>query len=963
MPLFHLSFKTFFLGLIATLVLTGQILLAQVPLSRIHTLPDPFRREPIDDIIQARDGHLWIGTRKGLMSFDGLEFKRYPASDSSSNTVTAIFEDEHQQIWVGYNNGHIDLLEKGAKKLRGFTPEEGLPTVPITGFVSVRNNLWISTYGEGAYIWTGKRLFQFGEDDGLLSADIYTIATDNLGRVWAGSDAGLVEMRFHADFKKEAVTIAKKTFPDQIVRAILPDADGQLWLGFFDGGIALYNPSTGTSMIPFSNWSHGPIQSLALFPGRELWIGTDQHGLLRYDIGLKSINRIDCSTKKRQKKINDLLADTEGNIWFSTPSEGLVSITAKIRKVSGDPYNVQAILENKDGQVWAGTPQGLFQLKYEPECGWTWPSTPTHLMGHNILCVGESPDGAIWAGTFGDGVFRLDRKDGSILHLTENDGLTNGNILSLHISKEKIWLTTLGGVSQLAWHFIKGKKNTIYNLSNKEGVSSQFIYCSYQTKNDHFWFGTDGNGLVRLDPQGAIETYTQVADKPLHSVYAIIEDDRGHLWICSPDRGILEFDGKTFSTLLLKSGLASTGIMGLSKDIYGNIIIPYPAGIAILNPATRHLIYYDKGVGLDEFMPNLNALSSNKSGTIWMGGDNGLYSYNTLLQSPQIHPKTVILDFSLLDGRSIGVGERLPANENYLRFHFSGLWYTNPDKVRYRYKLVGYDRDWKETRDRQVIYSNLPKGSYELHIQSSENEIFTDEPVVVVPFSIAAPWYLQWWFLSLILLSVVGTIYLVIQSRERRISKEAKIRRERVEMQLEILKSQINPHFLFNSFNSLLAVIEKDPKEAIHYVEELSAFFRFILAYREKELIPLFEEILVIQHYGKLLKRRFGNALNLMIELDDTEGFVVPLTLQLLVENAVKHNVASRSKPLTVRIYRNEAALIIENNRQIKNISEPSTGIGLQNLDSQYKLLCGRSVSVNQSGDSFRVTVPLILNG
>ncbi len=302
MPLFHLLPKTFYIGVIGLLLLFGPILLAQVPLSRTHTLPDPYRREPIDEIIQARDGHLWMGTRNGLMSFDGLDFKRYAPSDSFSNAVTAVFEDERQQIWVGYSNGHIDILDKGAKKMRSFSPQEGLPTVPITGFVSVRNNLWISTYGEGAYIWTGKRLFQFGEEDGLLSTDLYTIAADNLGRVWAGSDAGLVEMRFHGDFKKEAITIAKKTFPDQIVRAILPTTDGQLWLGFFDGGIALYNPSLGTALIPFSEWTNGPIQSLALFPGKELWIGTDQAGLLRYNIGQKRIYRFDCSAEKRQKK-------------------------------------------------------------------------------------------------------------------------------------------------------------------------------------------------------------------------------------------------------------------------------------------------------------------------------------------------------------------------------------------------------------------------------------------------------------------------------------------------------------------------------------------------------------------------------------------------------------------------------------------------------------------------------------
>lgn len=202
----------------------------------------------------------------------------------------------------------------------------------------------------------------------------------------------------------------------------------------------------------------------------------------------------------------------------------------------------------------------------------------------------------------------------------------------------------------------------------------------------------------------------------------------------------------------------------------------------------------------------------------------------------------------------------------------------------------------------------------------------------------------------------------ILRFRDRRLQREAQLQRERVELQLETLKSQINPHFLFNSFNTLLGVIESDPTSAARYVEELSDFFRQILMYREQHIIPLEEELAIITNYKHLLERRFGDHVRLDIDLEDRSGYVVPLTLQLLVENAVKHNVISRSSPLTIRVFRGKPGfLTVENNLQKKTVTpDHSTGFGLHILKSHYQILAHEELTVVEENGRFSVHVPII---
>lgn len=178
----------------------------------------------------------------------------------------------------------------------------------------------------------------------------------------------------------------------------------------------------------------------------------------------------------------------------------------------------------------------------------------------------------------------------------------------------------------------------------------------------------------------------------------------------------------------------------------------------------------------------------------------------------------------------------------------------------------------------------------------------------------------------------------------------------------ESLKNQIDPHFLFNSLNVLTSLIGENPKQAERFTTKLSKVYRYVLEQRNKELIPLSEELQFARAYMELLQMRFEDAIQFDIpsEISNEELKIVPLSLQLLLENAVKHNVVSSSKPLKLKIFEENGALIIENNVNHKEAIGKSTKIGLRNITDRYHLLTKRNVEITNDSVVFRVSLPLL---
>tara|TARA_B100000795_G_scaffold70531_1_gene49455 strand:- start:17994 stop:19001 length:1008 start_codon:yes stop_codon:yes gene_type:complete len=214
---------------------------------------------------------------------------------------------------------------------------------------------------------------------------------------------------------------------------------------------------------------------------------------------------------------------------------------------------------------------------------------------------------------------------------------------------------------------------------------------------------------------------------------------------------------------------------------------------------------------------------------------------------------------------------------------------------------------------------------------------------------------------ALVIGAIYETIYILFQLKHVMVEREI-LKKENLQSQLETLKNQVNPHFLFNSLNTLASVIPEDPKMAVDFVQNLSAVYRYILEIRSREFITIQEELKCIRAYEFLLKIRFGESLKLEIDINeiDLEKQIVPLSLQMLLENAIKHNVVSKKRPLEISISIIVDRILIVNNLQPKLEQEKSTKTGLENIRKRYQLLSGKSIEVIQGSDTFSVTLPLI---
>ncbi len=219
---------------------------------------------------------------------------------------------------------------------------------------------------------------------------------------------------------------------------------------------------------------------------------------------------------------------------------------------------------------------------------------------------------------------------------------------------------------------------------------------------------------------------------------------------------------------------------------------------------------------------------------------------------------------------------------------------------------------------------------------------------------------------NLMITAIVSTIYeagYFFSKWKKQTIETEQLRSQQLRSELSVLKNQISPHFLFNSLNTLITLIHENQKQAVKFTEKLSEVYRYILQYKDEELVRLKTELDFSKSYIFLLKMRFEEGLNVEIDssLDKRMKYVAPLTLQMLIENAVKHNVVSKSSPLTIEIYsENDRSLIVKNNLQPKPAEGHSTHTGIENIKSRYALLSDREVDVIRTKDHFMVALPLV---
>lgn len=920
-------------------------------------------------VLQDSHGWLWCGAENGLFRYDGLTFQSIGLADTFAHaSVSALFESQGQ-VWVGFSNGAIGFMpiagnfqpaltgdaeaeKKYAPHLTLWEIEEGLPRQKITAIVEDNaGGCWFGTYGEGLYVWKNHRLYQFNaKDDGLASNDIYALARDAKGRIWAGTDAGIsiCTMLEMGQKKVQNIGIAEG-LPDEIITVLKTDRAGNMWIGTQEKGVVHFDVHSLRPTFKTEDWAYGEVSSLEIYGSRELWVGTVRDGLVQLNLTTGQAQALPETAPLRHVKVHSLWKDREGLLWAILDKGVLYASNVRFGFWQPGFSDVQALLNDRKRRFWVGCQEGLFLQNSGGVGGFK------KILNQNVISLWESPRGEIWAGTFGNGAYVLDQQ-GQVLHrFSERHGLANGSVLSIGGDAQKVWLATLGGVSAIA---TDGKGA----IEVQPELGTSYVYKVFTDSKGRIWFGTDGRGLAVLD-KGGLKFYGEANGVALKTIYSIIEDKLGRIWFSTDREGLFCLDGEGFRRVTTMNGLHNQRITGLAADGNGLIVIGYEDGFDLLNPdRVDHLMFCDARIGAPITGVNLNALCNDAQGNVWMGSKDGMLRYAAYDEAFVDDPQPGIIAVSvLLKSVDFLFTQTFSHNENYFIFNFAGLWFTNPESVNYRYKLEGFDPDWKVSKDHLASYPSLPPGSYRFRVQTSELGNFIKVPEASWAFVIQPPFWQKWWFVLLSLISVSGLILAFVRNREARLQREAQLKRERVESQFETLKSQINPHFLFNSFNTLITIIEENPQVAVSYVEHLADFYRNIIVYRERDFISLQEEMELVKSFSFLLQKRYEAGFRLISRLNGQTGQVMPLSLQMLVENAVKHNIISESKPLTVEIFsENDGYITVRNNIQKKIKPEPSTHFGLQSLIHRYQLLGERPVLVADNGAFFTVKVPVV---
>ena len=225
-------------------------------------------------------------------------------------------------------------------------------------------------------------------------------------------------------------------------------------------------------------------------------------------------------------------------------------------------------------------------------------------------------------------------------------------------------------------------------------------------------------------------------------------------------------------------------------------------------------------------------------------------------------------------------------------------------------------------------------------------------------------WILRSSYIAIVVsfaISIFSAAMGFLRSWKESVQETESVKAEMLRYKYESLQNQINPHFLFNSFNVLSDLVYEDRKKAVDFIGQLGQLFRYVLESRDKELVPVAEELAFISAFSFLLQTRFEEKLTIAVNVDSTaDEMLVPMTLQLLIENCVKHNEISASNPLHIRVYREDSMICVVNNRQPKALEEGSTGKGLNNLVQQYRFFTERLILINETKEDFTVKIPVL---
>lgn len=852
-------------------------------------------------------GFIWMMNDDELFRFNGSELETIDCYINKNTQVklSAINQTNSGQLLISYEDGSIFHMNPMNVKCELIWEADSIPSSQ-TIVLPEKNIVIKNSYGNGMFIKQQGKITKLSKNNLLNSNEIYECKMIGDTLIYV-SDKGLGKIII-TDNSIEKIDVPEYEFSD-IILTNIDIGNNQMWISDYNRNIneLKHNQNIRTYVLPKS-----AIINDLLNNQNSLFIGTENGFYRLLDGELKAL--------LEGQSILDIEYDQYGNLWLLNDKNQLIYSNISFDLLMTGLSNVQA-LESVEGNLWVGTEQYLYKGEGRAK---------EVMLQNNITTIEEIND-AVLIGTYNSGLFLLS-KEGDIQQKIPswNDLGQVESILDIYKDQEHIYVSSLNGVHRFT--FEEGKIEYLDNLD--EIIKYNYVYVI--SGNEEFiGFGLDKNGLILLNKaSGEYQNITLYQDSlSIGSVYSI-EFVNDQLWFTSKNIGLLKWDKDQIDVVYDYTDKSEyyTSLVNLNDK---ELLFIKSRGIDLYDLENRSMVSLDEEIGLIAKESHLNVADVH-DGNACFEHDGNIMRYEAHSYNRE-NPKLILKDLNVNLSSCMGIHE-FKQDENNLQFFIDAAWLTSPEKISFSYNLDGLQPNWKNTNNRTITFPRLNPGDYVFRAKLS-GTMANDSSVITYPFTIKKYFYNTWWFGLLIIVASLGIIWLWRSYIERQKKVRYELDKKNIETQLLTMKNQLSPHFLFNSLNTLVALIEEKPEQGSKFAELLTDYYRDILELGKFDTIPLEKERQLLEKYIQILKVRFRNNLNFTIDIDCKGDFEIPpLALQLLVENAVKHNAVSSRKPLQVDVIQKDEIITIENNINKKISSVPSSGVGLINITKRFEL-------------------------
>jgi ligand-binding sensor domain-containing protein len=907
-------------------------------------------------IIQDKYGYMWFGTWDGLNRYDGYNFVTYNIEDGlSDHSIYTLLEDNEGIIWIGTDKG----FNRFDRKTRTFT-KYFHNADSLNGLVNNRVNVIIQTEDSTIWIGTGSGLNRFDKNseefvsyfskpqDFLSPRSNYIIDLyeDRNGIIWISTSFGLIKFDPATEISVRFYHIDNdpSTICDNNVRCVLQDEKGNYWVGTRNG-LTLLDSSMHVIKHYFNDpdnpnsLSNNWVREIYEDSKGNIWIGTSGGGLnlkdKESDTFIRFKNALNDPGSLSNDKVYSIFEDKTGNIWVGT-FKG-VNMISKYYSEFKHCYRrtndnssisnnfVWTFTETADSLIWIGTSNGVNVLNTKTKKYFTIYRNNQEqggVSGFDVRTILYTPGlNCMWFGTFGLGLYKysMNTKELVAYEYSPNQNSIGSNIVNALLWDEldsSIWIGTGKGLCNFN---PKTNRFIIFESDKNDpaSISNNIVISVFKDSRNNIWVGTD-NGLNRYDRKNNkfFKYFNQPGnEKSLsnNSVFCIFEDYLGFLWIGTSGGGLNKLNPQTgeFKVYTTEDGLPNNIIYAILEDDNDNFWISTNYGISKFNIPGQSFVNYDVKDGLQSNEFNLGAALKSSNGLFYFGGMNGYNVFNPgkIVVNP-VKPIVVVPVFRMFNeivSNDFFDGDTICLNydDNFFSFEIAALDYTNPSKNKYKYKLENIDKDWVlvDAENRWAEYKKVRPGKYTFMADGSNNDGIWNEKGIKLTLVIKPPWWATWYFrvfLFLVLILIIyGVVYWKIRRMRRRHEMEVKlleIEKQKFDLEQKALRLQINPHFIFNSLNSIQSyILENDIENAVFYLGKFSQLMRVVLSNTTNKYVSLKDELAAIRYYIDLEQLRFSQKFEYKIyvdpELDEEYVEIPPMIIQPYVENAIIHGL------------------------------------------------------------------------